>query len=94
MDLRVHYPFLGVEMTELLHWWCRVAPKAKWLIFWAALYSIAWIALLIVGKTDEYLTPVQMVWVFISSIPLWNKRLADWLGMRPKLSQWIANKLK
>lgn len=42
----------------------------------------------------DYLMLIQMVWVFISSMPLWNRKLAVWLQMRPKITDWFKTKLK
>lgn len=79
-------------MNALIIWWCSVKPKAKWLIMWSILYLHVAVLLLFLDLFDwNWL--VQMVWVFISSIPLWNKRLATWLNMNPKLTDWFKRKL-
>jgi hypothetical protein len=79
-------------VNALIVWWCSVKPKAKWLILWSFIYfNIA--VLLMFLDLFNWNWLVQMVWVFISSIPLWNKRLATWLNMNPKLSDWFKRKL-
>lgn len=78
-------------MDAFIIWWCSVKPKAKWLIVWSFLYFNVAMLLLMLGLFD-WNPLVQIVWVFISSIPLWNKRLATWLDMNPRLSDWFKRK--
>lgn len=81
-------------MNAFLAWWCTVKPKAKWLIVWAAIYFITCLILLAAGLFKDWNWLNQMLWLFISSIPLWNNRLALWLDMKPRLSDWFKRKLK
>ncbi|MNQ20287.1 hypothetical protein D3C85_333720 [compost metagenome] len=81
-------------MNALLIWWCSVTPKAKWLIVWSTIYAIASLGTLIVTGNIDYLMYMQVVWVFISAMPLWYRPLANWLQMRPKITDWFKRKLK
>ena len=79
-------------MDRLLIWWCRTKPKAKWLIVWAFLYFNVCMLLLFLGLFNDWNWLNQIVWLFISSIPLWNKRLATWLKMTPRIADWFHRK--
>lgn len=81
-------------MDAIIIWWMTVRPRAKWLIVTATIYWLAtFVVYLITGKAD-YLLHMQIVWVIVAATPLWHKRLADWLDMRPLLRDWILTKLK
>jgi uncharacterized membrane protein len=68
-------------LTRFLIWWCSVLPKAKWLIVTTTIYAVIALASLAMGMFDV-LTLIQIVWIAITSLPLWFKPLADWLDMK------------
>lgn len=81
-------------MDALIAWWCTVTPKAKWLIVWSCVYTVASIILFLTTGSLDLLILIQIPWILISALPLVNRRLAVWLQMRPKVLDWFKIKLK
>lgn len=78
-------------MKRLLNYLKSIPRKAWWLIVLAAIYGAVGTYWLIcdwragtLGKGGmlSYLMFWQMLWVFISALPLFNQRVGDWVFRR------------